>query len=1129
MAQAGLLQWSNEIRRAMASDPGRQLFADQIQKDGFLFLDDYLDNILSGAKQDGLIDLVKTPSRNRTAPRQPKTASKLKNIVAISFEATSHAQGKENVRPPNLFPSIAPHKNSKPDDLHFATPPPPASPLRPKEPSTLSPFEAPPSLPVEVHVGPASPQPQPEPEPKEPISEDSLPMHTEVSDLSVIAEDEEPLERSTYSINHSPKPHNDLAPGETASMTSMDTFHSIPLDSPSPFPPEHINTGMDVEFSPISFGTQVDFAIPQSRHYLDAMDITEPLPTTSRHSLTPDVDALNTAENTAPLPSRQSVSQFPILPAPMQLQKTPGAALGGKRTSWLKKAREAKALDVGSSKQSVTGLATNPLTLPGGLKRKSSDFVLGGSSINNNDEGMQHKASKKGESDVAPLQVRKETPVEEEIVETKRVHVEEYEEGQSVDVGQLRKTMEGFNKTRSALNKSLGGAPATALAEARAARAAAEARVVENYGTISIPLVPPQSELQPEIVTKVPIAAPSILQPAAQPTKAPEPQFSLAELVSSRETNLSGKEDAVFHKPPSPRELESTKRSSPALSYPSHDVPVFQKPQPVFRPPSPKAPVIYNAVAKPLAPSHFSMPASMSIGLGTRLPSPTGPRAQPLSKHSTLDSVASESIFDSQGPASTQDTDYGDAMMDTGIHSIYEDTRPVQILDEDDSWPLDEKMADGDVRWTFGAGGEEDMSWSDGPTASLNGSGVVHDEQANVAPTPQENVVPAPQEKVVPAPQEKAVPAPQVKVVPTPQENAESMRMDVNDAEVDNADDYLADNDVSIDPSKMTVSLVDPSKNQSQASLSESTSTNTNTGFLPRFVNSFLGKKTKPEVKSLQLAAAAKKEQESSGKKEPFYKTAEARRQQAAQKKAEEEQARLLQEEKKIKEENERRKKEREEHTGKRPLVKPPTAKKDDGSNLKKQKKPELKKAPSKVNLASSTSKSFKPTAKPIAGPSHEPESKPKPTPSSKSKMQTPAKARPPPEDDISQPSQMLHSQMAARAQAQINAAANVIPSESIELPDINSEYSDSDDEDRVKYQAPHWAQSPALRRALEDQADINPDEVFGPIQPLNMEDVFRTRLSRFRARTSSANWAGADRLTEEEELEYARRMGFRQ
>lgn len=871
MAQPGLLQWSNDIRRAMVSDPGRQLFADQIQKDGFLFLDDYLDNILSGAKKEcatsilfrtcsnmphsGLIDLVKTPSRNRTAPRHPKTASKLKNIVAISFaptehvdpistflrQATSSTKDKENARPPNIFASIASPKNGKPDNLHFATPPPPASPLRPKEPSTLSPFEAPPSLPVEVHVAPASPPPPPElePEPKEPIPEDTLPMHTEVSDLSVIAEDEEPMERS-YSIT---KPHDDLPPGEAASMASIDTFHSIPLNSPSPCPPEHINTDMVVEVTPISFGAQVDFAIPHSTHYPDAMDITGPLPTTSRQSLIPDVDAVDMAENSVPLPSRQSVSQFPILPAPMQLQKTPGAALGGKRTSWLKKAREAKALDVGSSKQSVTGLAT----LPGGLKRKSSDFVLGGSSANN-EEGM-HKASKKGESDVAPLQVRKELPIEEEIAETKRASVEEFEESQPVDVGQLRKTMEGFNKTRSGMNKSLGGA---ALAEARAARAAAEARVVENYETISIPIVPPHSEMRPEIATDLPIAAPDILQSTPELAKAPEPRFSLAEVMSSHDTNTPSKGDSVFHKPSSPQEPESTKRSSAGLSLPSHDVPVFQKPQPVFRPPSPKAPPIYNAVAKPLAPSPFSMPASMAIGLGARLPSPTGPRAQPLSKHSTLDSVASESVFDSQGSAwlpSTQDTDYGDAMMDTGTQSMFEDTRPVQILDEDDSWPMNEKLTDDEVQWTFGAGVEDSMTWSTMPTSSQKlekvgeGGGVVQDEQSNV--------------------------------VSTPEENAESMQMEVNDAEVDNADDYLADNDVSIDPSKMSVSLVDvsiasthaarilngdqPSKNQSQTSLSESTSTNTNTGFLPRFVNNFLGKKTKPEVKSLQLAAAVKK------------------------------------------------------------------------------------------------------------------------------------------------------------------------------------------------------------------------------------------------------------------------------
>ena len=36
----------------MVQDPGRQGFKDDVQRNGFLFLDDYLDNILSGAKQE---------------------------------------------------------------------------------------------------------------------------------------------------------------------------------------------------------------------------------------------------------------------------------------------------------------------------------------------------------------------------------------------------------------------------------------------------------------------------------------------------------------------------------------------------------------------------------------------------------------------------------------------------------------------------------------------------------------------------------------------------------------------------------------------------------------------------------------------------------------------------------------------------------------------------------------------------------------------------------------------------------------------------------------------------------------------------------------------------------------------
>lgn len=135
-------------------------------------------------------------------------------------------------------------------------------------------------------------------------------------------------------------------------------------------------------------------------------------------------------------------------------------------------------------------------------------------------------------------------------------------------------------------------------------------------------------------------------------------------------------------------------------------------------------------------------------------------------------------------------------------------------------------------------------------------------------------------------------------------------------------------------------------------------------------------------------------------------------------------------------------------------------------------------------------------------------------------------------DDEISQPSMLVQSQMAARVRAQIDAAKRVepaVPSESIELPEINSEYSDSEDEDRVRtFDPPEWAQSPELRQALEVQSTINPDDIFGAVRPLKMEEIFKTRSSRFRARTSSANWTGTDRLTIREEEEYARRMGFK-
>jgi hypothetical protein len=90
-------------------------------------------------------------------------------------------------------------------------------------------------------------------------------------------------------------------------------------------------------------------------------------------------------------------------------------------------------------------------------------------------------------------------------------------------------------------------------------------------------------------------------------------------------------------------------------------------------------------------------------------------------------------------------------------------------------------------------------------------------------------------------------------------------------------------------------------------------------------------------------------------------------------------------------------------------------------------------------------------------------------------------------------------------------------PSESIVLPDIAT---DSEDEDSDNdFQAPSWTASPALRDLLEKQQLVDPQSVFGPIAPLHMDEVFRNkdRQKKFRDRTSSANWGGTDKLTEEE------------
>jgi hypothetical protein len=515
---------------------------------------------------------------------------------------------------------------------------------------------------------------------------------------------------------------------------------------------------------------------------------------------------------------------------------------------------------------------------------------------------------------------------------------------------------------------------------------------------------------------------------------------------------------------------------------------------------------------------------------------------------------------------STQDTEYTEGS-ESQIHrakfATLED-------DDDDSWPLEEKLAASEQGWTpFNFNNKEDsMTWSTLPTES---QGLTR-TRSDLTSHSGKNAVQQDEGPIIPSTSAMDIDGDVAQI----QDNESN----ISEPEADHESVmYTSDLGDVLKGGQPTVTLIESGgipRSESQLSMASTSSSSqqSQAGFFDqatKLVNSMLGtgKKTKPEVKSLQLAAAAaKKQEEEANKKATRLKEMEARRQAALARKADEEKSRAVEEEKKIKEESEKRKRERDETTEKRPLKTPAVLKKTEEDATKKRKitiddkKSDVKKPPSKdkkdtlllsklaksslvtpAAKVASASKNIKvPVSSALASSATYNASqnaagssavKSAATEVKSTKVGPPkgkAKAVPQ-ENEDKLPSAMVQNQMAARAMAQIRAAKQQppeVPSESIELPDINSEYSDSEDEDRPRtFDPPDWAQSPELRQALQMQSTVDPDDIFGAIRPLRMEELFRTRQSRFRARTSSANWSGSDRLTVEEEREYARRMGF--
>ncbi|KAH9944415.1 uncharacterized protein BXZ73DRAFT_87319 [Epithele typhae] len=1218
--EAGVITWCNSLRLTMAKDSGRQFLHEQIQTEGFDFLDMYLENFLDGPRKEPVLELLKTPGRKKKAPTTTRSAvaaaSKVQAVVSLPLE---DGDAKENHGPINDF-----HKallqvkdtKGKPKDVRDSetSRQPSEERPRPKPPAILAKLKT--QRVVTVADSPA-PEPAVEirdtrpPLPSLPLEEPS-PVHPPVhqaakedtameqvqqmaKELSMIEEDDELAERSRASFtvpppapSRDPNPTPDamgiLQPQNTIDPPSPDVMMEDELDiAPSPEPelqPADTTAASAHSFHDVPLSPQVPQSQSTSAHTAEFH--TAPLP---RVSIPPVPVEEEQYSHTAPLPAtfstvheeftvplrdepsapvpglsrKPSLAHFTGLPAPSPLRKSlrpvgdtatvptaqaaAPAALGKRSsTSWLSKARETKALEITNKRSSTFGAA----------KRKSGEMLDAAHAVLRSLE-EEERAPKTRRLSKSPEEADDEQSGKSQEASSSRSTappVEAHADENDTDVFTMLFKKKPEPRPGKSMGKSLGGIAAAALAEARAA---AEVRVAERH--------------------KIELGVSNKSEDAAMDPEESSRRLSVSDLVptSQGKGKEKSKDVPVFSLPtPAAVAADTSSSTTPPTSPPPSRNNTFIAPSgPVFSKPPAASTVRKDAPPGPPrdfklpTTNPFSIPAAMALGMGTKF--------QPLSAQSSKASIFSDVVFDRQDNSpgwlpSTQDTSYSAAQSQsqsqgkTGADEHDE-------LGDDDSWGMDEKFGP-QHQWTpYGFtsanpdGKDDSMTWSTLPSQSTGRKGG---DTTGYQPTQPffTTSLPRTQEEEEQQGEED-------------RERGFAERLaDAAREESQREEEAMEEADVAMEMTTMsrsgqtggragckpTVKLVQQASRsdsqQSMASMTSSASSSQDLGFFgqaSKLVSSVLGggKKVKPEVKSLQLAAAAaKRQQEEQDKKTTRLKEMENRRQQAMQRKADEEKARAQEEERKIKEDAERRKREREEHTDKRP-IRPATSmskRSEDDTMKRKLNAPAAQKPPSKEKKevvpprqtkppsTAAAKSALKPALKqPAAGPSSNPVTPGAPkTAATKTVRHVPSannlKAAAAPATGKGKAKEPAPAAGPSRPTAPAAAAPGPprVASETIELPDINSEYSDSEDEDRPRRDLPDWAKSPDIAAALRQQSTMNPDDIFGAVAPLRMEDIFKTRHSRFRARTSSANWAGPDELTAAEEREYARRMGFK-
>lgn len=628
-----------------------------------------------------------------------------------------------------------------------------------------------------------------------------LPASMEHNDLSIIAEDDEPSERSRLSnvsrmqdiqeslapsfssiatklpllssVSDFDKSHQDV---DITSSSSAATFQSIPLRSPIPSVREEATSApshepesdeaQDSHTEPNTLSESMSTETRQSINEQSILDVLEEPAQADRKSSDKPI-ALSIPTLPEPMFSRKP--RDPSLNMVMQGAATPGA-VRGKRTSYLTKVREVNAFE-GTSKKShlpSTSISSaGPTPVAQGTKRKSSDMLANDqAALDQEEEERLPKAVKVNDGELAS---RKSKDTQIEKVQAIAPNPKPPSEGENLEhpdsfmqegvLNHLKKTVEDFGvRASKTMSKSLGSGAVVALAEARAA---AEARVAErdrkeDEMTLAMGAPSAEARLSTESSKQTQKAKQKEPEPDLAPARQSDGRMSISDLFPT-EGRVKEKHkipEKPFQFKPNPLTLAKESKAStvareststtPPNSPPAHITsvqlvapPVFNKPSPVFALPvakttrQPFSPVS-KTKPRPFSPAHkvFNPPlppppqvhnnAQSSIYPSLRsspTPSFKGKTAQPLTAHSTLESVTSDRVFDDDDvPAwmpSTQDTDYTSGYTQSQQHP---DT---QICDEDDSWPIDEKLSAG-VQWTFGSK-DDSMTWSTAPSQSTRG------------------------------------------------------------------------------------------------------------------------------------------------------------------------------------------------------------------------------------------------------------------------------------------------------------------------------------------------------------------------------------------------------------------------